>query len=45
MTKKSGQKVKYLSPKRAFQVKQKAFIMIFKGFSVARKCLRLEIGG
>ena len=28
--------------KRAFEVKQKAFFIIFKGLSVAKNCLRAE---
>ena len=28
--------------KRAFEVKQKAFFIIFKGLSIAKKCLRPE---
>ena len=31
-----------LRTKKAFEVKQKAFFIIFKGRSVAKNCLRLE---
>ena len=42
MTKKSRQKLKILATKRAFEVKQKAFFIIFKGLSFAKSCLRPE---
>ena len=42
MTKKSRQKFKYLENEKSFKVKQKAFFIIFQGFSIAKNCLRLE---
>ena len=42
MTKKSRQKLNILSRKRAFEVKWKAFSIIFKGLSVAKNCLKPE---
>ena len=42
MTKKSTQKLKYLANKKAFEVTQKAFFIIFKELSVAKNCLRPE---
>ena len=42
MTKKSRQKLNILKTKRAFEVKKKAFFIIFKGLSVAKNCLRSE---
>ena len=42
MAKKSRQKLEYLRMKRAFELKQKAFFIIFKGLSVSKNCLRPE---
>ena len=42
MTKKTRQKFKYLENERAFDVKLKAFFIIFKGFSATKNCLRPE---
>ena len=43
MTKKSqDKKLNIFRMKRAFEVKQKAFFVIFKGLSVAKYCLRHE---
>ena len=41
MTKKSDKNLNILRTKRAFEVKQKAFI-IFKGLLIVRNCLRPE---
>ena len=40
--KKSRQNLNASRTKRAFDMKQKAFFIIFKGFSGAKNCLRLE---
>ena len=42
MTKKSIQKIKYLDNEKSFEVKLKAFFIIFKGISVVKSCLRPE---
>ena len=39
MTKKARQNLKCLEKKGTFKVKQKAFIIIFKGLSFAKHCL------
>ena len=44
MTKKSGQYLDILRTKKAFNMKQKAFVIIFEGLSLARNCLRAESG-
>ena len=41
ITKKSGQKYKYLKNGKCFE---KAFFIILKGFSIVRNCLRPESG-
>ena len=40
MTEKSRKKLEYLENKKSFQGEIKAFFIIFKGFSVAKNCLR-----
>ena len=42
MTKKLREKFKYLENKKSFYKKQQTFLIIFKGFSVAKYCLRPE---
>ena len=42
MIRKSKQKLKYLKTKKAFKGKQKAFVITFKGISVAKNRLRSE---
>ena len=43
MTKKFGQKIKYLEYKKSFQGEIKAFTSFFKGLLIAKNCLRPEI--
>ena len=42
MTEKSRQKFQYLENEKSFSGEKKAFFKIFKGLSVAKKCLRPE---
>ena len=43
MTKKSREKFNYLENEKSFQGEMKSIFPIFKGFSVAKNCLRPEI--
>ena len=40
MTKKSGENLNILKTKRDFKMTPKLFLILFKGLSVARNCLR-----
>ena len=42
MTKKKDKNLNILRKKRSFKVKKRAFLIIFKRFSVAKNCLRPE---
>ena len=42
MTKNSRQELRYLENKKSFEVKLKAFFIIFKWLAIAKNCLRPE---